>query len=251
MKCIAAAWIALFTATMAAAGTLSLSPAVINLRGEPGESTTQRLVLTNATNVAVSFELAAQDVVVRAGKRELVPAGEIAGSIAATAVFSQKSVTVKPGQSAAVDVTMTLTPNAASRGVVALFRGTTRILNGRVPMVPSLGTLLTFAESDDARMDIAPLAVTPPTASRNLTVAAHCVNSGSEPLVVKGVAAIIDARGTLVGRIDLPPRRMFPTETATLHGEYAGDLPRGHYRLLLTCDLGGRTITKSAEVDVR
>src|SRR5215470_9389156 len=108
MKLIAANCIALFTATIATAGTLSLSPAVVNLLGEPGESTTQRLVLLNATAVPVSFDLAAEDVVVRGGKRVFVPAGEITGSIAATAVFSRKSVTVKPGESAAVDVTMTL-----------------------------------------------------------------------------------------------------------------------------------------------
>lgn len=238
-------------ATAASAGTLSLSPAVVNLRGEAGQSTTQRLTLTNATNVPVSFDLAAEDIVVKNGKRLFVPAGEIPGSIAATAVFSRPSVTVKPGEAASVDVTVTLTPNATSRGVVALFHGTTRLMNGRVPMTPSLGTLLTFSISDDARVDIAPLVVTPPSASRNLTVAAHCVNSGSEPLLVRGVAAIVDARGTLVGRVDLQPKRMFPSETASLNGEYAGDLARGRYRVLVTCDLGGKSVTKSAEVEVR
>jgi len=251
VKHLLTTFIAFFVATIATAGSLSLSPAVVNLRGEPGQSTTQRLFLTNATPTPVSFDLLAEDIVVTNGKRRFVPAGEIAGSIAATAVFSRKSVTVKPGSSEAVNVTVTLTPNTTSRGVLALFHGTTRVMNGRVPMMPSLGTLLTFAISDDERVDIAPLVVTPPTTTRNLAVAAHCVNSGSEPLVVKGVAAIIDARGVLVGRIDLQPRRMFPSETASLDGEYAGDIVRGHYRVIVTCDLGTKSVTKSAEVDVR
>src|SRR5436305_1872974 len=100
-------------------GALSVTPAVIMLRGEPGQSTTQRMLLTNGTSRPFSFELVAQDVVVRSGKRLLVPAGEAPGSIAATAVFSKRSVTVKPGQTAAVDVTVTITTRTTVRAITA------------------------------------------------------------------------------------------------------------------------------------
>ena len=241
----------LLFASTAHAATLSLSPAVINLKGTFGQSTTQRLTMTNATTDAMSFDLAAEDVVVGNGKRLFVPAGEIAGSIAATAVFSRQRVAVRPGESASVDVTLTVPQNAAPRGVVALFRGTTKILNRGVLMTPSLGTLITFAMSDDVDVNASPLALTPPSASRNLTIADRVVNSGSEPLVVRAVAAIVDARGAMVGRIDLRPHRLFPREAANIEGAYAGDVAPGHYRVLLTCDLGGKTITRSAELDVR
>src|ERR1051326_21677 len=69
------------TAAYAKGGSLSVSPAVIMLRGEAGQSTTQRMLLTNGTSRPFSFELIAKDVVVRNGKRFLVPAGETEGSI--------------------------------------------------------------------------------------------------------------------------------------------------------------------------
>src|SRR5579859_7154673 len=76
--------------------TLSLTPAVVMARGSFGQSLTQTLTLTNETNVPFNFVMVAQDVTVKDGKRVFVPAGETKNSIAATAVFSQASGTVKP-----------------------------------------------------------------------------------------------------------------------------------------------------------
>ena len=106
--------IALFLAFGAFAGddgALSLSPAVVMLRGEHGQSTTQVLTLRNGTSRAFSFELVAQDVIAPEGTRTLVDAGTIPGSIAETAVFSPRRVDVPPGQSVTVRVTVTLPPD--------------------------------------------------------------------------------------------------------------------------------------------
>jgi len=231
-------------------GTLSVTPAVVTLRGNKGQSTKQRLVLVNNTSRDFAFDLVAQDVVVRDGKRTFVGAGEIAGSIAATAVFSQKSVLAHPGETVAIDVTVTLPEQAQHRGVVAIFKGTTKVMNGTVPMYASIGTLLTFATSDSVSLDAAPLEVAPQTATKNLSIKQVCSNNGSEPLVARGAAAIVDKDGALVGRIALEPRRLFPTEKTTISGEYAGELPAGRYRVLLSFDLGAETVTRSAEVIV-
>jgi hypothetical protein len=243
----------LSTATLYAAteGTLSVAPAVVMLHGTKGQSTKQRLQLLNNTSRDFAFDMVAQDVVVRDGKRLFVPAGEIAGSIAATAVFSQKSVVVHPGETAAVDVTVTLPPAAAHRGVVALFKGTTRVMNGTVPMTASIGTLMTFTLSDDVAFDAAPLQVVPPTSTKNLSIRETVSNSGPEPLLARGAAAILDRQGALVGRIALEPRRLFPSEQAVVTGEYAGELPAGRYRVLLTFDLGGQSVTREADLEVR
>ena len=71
--------------------------------------------------------MVAEDVVVQDGKRGFVPAGETAGGIAATAVFTQKQVVVKPGQSASVGVTFTVPPETPLRAAIALFRGLTKV----------------------------------------------------------------------------------------------------------------------------
>lgn len=240
-----------FGASAAEDGALSLSPAVVMLRGDHGQSTTQTLTFTNGTSRAFEFDLVAQDVVIRDGKRVFVDAGAVAGSIAATAVFSQKRVAVAPGQTVAVSLTVTLPPATAQRAIVALFRGTNRVLSGNVPMSASLGTLLTFTASDDLALTAAPLDVRPQSAAANLAFSQACTNSGREPFVAKGVMAVLDERGALVGKSALAPHRLMPGESASLGGEYAGELAPGRYRVSVTYDYDGRSVSRSAEVDIR
>lgn len=232
-------------------GMLSVSPAVIMLAGEAGQSTTQTLTLTNSTDRAFSFDLEANDVVVRNGKRAFASAGELAGSIAATAVFTPRHVSVAPGSAQRVSVTVTIPRDSTTRGVVAVFRGTDRVMNGRMPMTASLGCLMTFRISNEVELDATALRVTPQSSSTNLRVSEDCVNRGKEPLVAKGMLAIVDTAGTLVGKSPLQSHRLMPGESAEISGEYGGDLRSGHYRVLVTYDYEGRTLTRVAEVDVQ
>lgn len=240
-----------FAASAGEDGTLSLNPAVVMLRGDHGQSTTQTLRLVNGTSRAFSFDLVAEDAIVRDGRRQYVEAGVTPGSIAATAVFSQNHVEVPPGEAVSVDITVTLPPDTKQRAVRALFRGTNRIMSGNVPMLASLGALLTFSVTGDVAMSAEPLELREQTASANLGATHSCTNSGREPLVAKGVLAIVDARGALVGRSTLQPHRLLPGESANLGGEYAGELDPGKYRVLVTYDFEGQTLTRSAEVEVR
>lgn len=239
------------TALASEDGTLSLSPAVVMLRGNFGQSTTQTLTLRNGTSRAFSFDLVARDVVVRNGKRAFAEAGSIPGSIAATAVFTPKQVNVPPGATVVVTVTVTLLPNTPQRAIVALFRGTNTVMSGHVPMTASLGTLLTFNASDDVQMSVSPLAVRAQNAVANLGVSSSCTNTGREPLVAKGVMAVLDARGSLVGRSELRPQRLMPRESTQIAGEYGGELAPGHYRVLVTYEFEGRSESRSAEVEIR
>jgi hypothetical protein len=232
-------------------GALSLSPAVVMLQGDHGQSTTQTLTLTNNTSRAFSFDLVAQDVVTTNGKRSFVEAGSIPGSIAATAVFSQKHVDVAPGQTVAATVTVTLPPDTAQRAVVALFRGTNKIMSGNVPMIASLGSLLTFSVTDSVEMAAAPLTVRPQSATENLGVTQTCRNAGAEPFVANGVMAVVNAQGALVGKSTLQPHRLLPGETANLGTQFAGELDPGKYRVFVTYDYEGHTLTQSAEVEIR
>lgn len=239
------------TAFAAEDGTLSLSPAVVMLRGDFGQSTTQILTLTNTTSRTFSFDLVAHDVVAKDGTRTFVEAGSIPGSIAATAVFSQKHVEIPPRETVRVSMTVTLPPSTSQRAIVAMFRGTNRVMSGSTPMVASLGSLLTFQVSDSIELAAAPLAVRPQSATANLGVTQACSNKGSEPLVAKGVLAVVNERGALVGKSTLEPKRLLPGESAEIAGEYGGELDPGKYRVFVTYDYEGRTLTQSAEVEVR
>jgi len=260
---IALAFLAAFTQGGAAAasaagpsresgdGTLSLSPAVITLRGEAGQSTTQTLTLRNQTSRTMSFDVVAEDVIVRNGARAFVEAGKIPGSIAATAVFSERHVKVASGNSATVTATFTIPPNAGSRAVVAMFRGTDKIKNGNATSTASLGSLLTFALSDNTALATGALQVEPQSATTNLAIAQTCTNSGSEPLVAKGMLAVIGADGRIAGKAALAPRRLLPGERASLGAQYGAELSPGRYRVLVTYDYEGRSSTQSAEVTIQ
>ena len=237
----------LTAAAHASDGTVALSPAVIMLRGEAGQSTTQTLLLRNGTSQTLSFDVVAQDVVVRDGKRVFTDAGQIPASIAATGVFSRRKIKVPPGQSVPVTATFTIPPNASTRAVLTLFRGSDKIRNATY----SLGSLLTFTLSDRAALSADPLQVQPQSATANLAVAQTCINSGSEPLVARGMLAVIGADGRLAGKATLDPRRLLPGERAELGAQYAADLQPGRYRVLVTYDYEGGALTQSAEVTIQ
>jgi hypothetical protein len=236
----------------APAQSITLSPAVVPLGGRLGQSARHTLTLANTTSMALSFQLEAQDVVVRGGRRVFVRAGEMPQSIAATAVFSARRLDVPPGQSRPVDVTLTLPPAAAHRAVVVLFRGVTRIAAGdKGAATVSLGTLFTFSLSDAVAVAASDVAVRPQSASSNLGFEQTFVNSGSEPVVLKGVTAIVNGSGVLVGKVPAAPRRLLPGERAFLRADYAGELPSGRYRAVTTYEFEGRSGTRSAEFTVR
>lgn len=232
-------------------GSVTLSPAVITLRGTFGQSTTQRLTLTNGASRALTFDLVAQDVVVKEGRRTFVPAGEIDGSIAATAVFSRTRVTVASGTAESVDVTFTIPAGSRCRAVAAIFRGTDKVMNGKVPMTASLGTLMTFSLTENAVVDAGPIVVGAQTKSANASLQQTCVNSGSEPVMLKGVAAVLDSAGALVGKIAIRPQRLLPAERAQIRADYPGELAPGRYRLLVTYSVEGKPFTSAADLDVR
>lgn len=243
--------VSLLAAGSLPAQTISLSPAVVQLTGTLGQSSTQILTLTNGLSTPMAFDLIAQDVVVRDGARVFLEAGAEADSIAATAVFSPPSIVVPAGASQSVTATFTARPPAAHRAVVALFRGRTRIANGQTGTIGSLGALLTFTLSDEIQIAAAELLVQLPTATTLLSFADTLTNTGDEPAVAKGVAAILDGRGRLVGRAEFEGHRLLPREVAVMRAEYPGELIAGRYRTVATFEYEGRVLTKSAEFVVQ
>lgn len=239
-----------FSTALAAADSVSLSPAVVPLRGSFGQSTTQTVTLTNGTSLELSFDLEAKDVFTRDGKRYFSAAGERPNSIAATAVFSTKSVTVPPRQSASVVVTLTLPFTTEQRAVVVLFKGTTKIENGKTSATASLGTLLTFTLSNAISLLASDLTAQLQSATSNAAFEVSFTNDGTEPVVSKGVAVILDASGTIVGKAPFEPRRLLPGERVTVRTEYPGELPAGRYRVLSTFDYEGKALTRTSELVV-
>jgi hypothetical protein len=93
--------------------------------------------------------------------------------------------------------------------------------------------------------------VSPQSAASNLRFEQTFVNSGSEPLVLRGMTVILDAAGAMVGKVPAAPHRLLPGERASLRSEYPGELARGRYRAVATYEFEGRALTRGAEFTVR
>lgn len=236
-----------------AAPTVSLSPAVVEARGKVGQTLSETLTLTNQTAGEFAFDMVAQDVIVRDGKRVFVPAGQLPNSIAQTAVFSQSSGIAKPYASASVDVRLTIPPETAIRAVVVIFKGSAipPKEKGAVGMVASLGTLITFTLSDDARIVADDVRITPQTEASNLAIVDRLKNSGTEPAVVSGVAALLDRSGKLAGKVPFEGQRLLPGEQLDFKAEYPSELQPGTYRVLCTFAYEGKQFTNAGTFDVR
>jgi hypothetical protein len=241
IACALALGCALGAATVRAQ-SLVLRPAAVPLKGQVGQSVTQVLTLNNESDQPLEFDVVAQDVVVRDGKRVFVEAGKLAGSIAATAVIEPHRVRVAPHSSSSATVIFTVPEGVRHRAAIALFKGTTAVQAGQRKAFLSLGTLFTFAVSDNVSVK-GELRATPPTAKENASLAGVLANDGSEPVVATGVAVLVDEAGRMVGKSAFEPKRLLPGESAMLRAEYPGELEPGSYRAIGTFDIAGRPLT--------
>jgi hypothetical protein len=224
------------------AQSIILRPAAVPLKGQVGQSVTQTLTLQNDSDIALEFDLQAQDVVVRDGRRVFVEAGKVEGSIAATAVMQPTHVRVEPRSSATATVMFTLPRGMRHRAVVALFKGTTPVASANRRAFMSIGTLFTFSVGGTVSVK-GKLDATPPGQRAGAAFISTLVNDGTEPVVPTGMVILTDANGRIVGRSDFTPRRLLPGETVPLVAEYPGDLESGTYRAIATFDVDGRPYT--------
>jgi hypothetical protein len=228
--------------------TVSLSPAVVMARGSFGQGLTQTLTLSNQTDADFTFEMVAQDVVIKDGTRVFVPAGETEHSIAASAVFSQKTIVIKAFTTGSVDVRLTIPAETKIRAVVAMFRGTNILPTSAkaLGMTASLGALLTFNLTNNVQLEPDPAVVKPPGETSNLVVSQWITNTGTEPVVPEGMAAVLNSSGGLIGKSPFAPQRLLPGERLEFVAEYPEQLPAGAYRVLCSFQFEGKTLTKDA-----
>ena len=233
------------------APSLTISPGVIMVEAQPGQGTTQNVSISNLTPVEFRFDLEAMDVAVRDGKRVFVPAGEMPGSIARTAVFSPSSVTVPPGGSATVQVTVTIPENPTMRAIVAVFRSNTKVQsrNG-FAMTASLGALMTFTLSKTLQIESSALHFDGASPGNNLVVSEWVTNTGNEPVIPKGVVAILNSTGKLVGKAPVESMRLLPGERLQFKAEYPSTLQSGKYRALMTLEHDGTVLTTSSAFEI-
>jgi hypothetical protein len=233
------------------AGSLALSPAIIMIRCKPGQSTTQTLTIANETSTEARFDLTIEDVVVRDGKRSMVAAGQIPSGMAATAVVAPQTVVVKPGETASVQVTLTVPPATEQRAVVTFFRAVLAAPSkGAVGLGASLGTLITFNLSGDYQVEVGPIEASLQTPSANMILSEELRNRGSEPVIPKGVIVILNAAGRRVAKAAFNEQRLLPGERVTFAATNPAQLPPGHYRTLSSFEFEHKILTSAGEFTI-
>lgn len=232
--------------------SIALSPAVVMARGNFGQTLSQTLTLSNNTGVDLGFELLAEDLVIKDGKRVYVPAGELPDSISASAVFSRKQVLIKAHSAASVDVRLTIPATTDIRAVVAIFHGTDVLStsSSAVGMTASLSTLITFNVSENVKLDPEPARLTPASENANMSISQWLANAGSEPVLPEGTAAVLNEKGSLVARASFAQQRLLPGERQQFVAEFADQLPSGSYRALCSFQFEGKTQTSTMEFKI-
>jgi hypothetical protein len=232
----------------ASSPSVSLAPAVLVIHSKFGQAVTETVTMTNGTAHVLNFDMDAQDVIVKNGKRVFVPAGQLPNSIAASAVFSRRSGTVQPGSEESVQVILTVPAATSIRACIVSFHSKhVAMARNAVSLSASLGSLMTFVLTDAIVVEPGAVRVRAATASANLKVVESLKNTGAEPVVPTGVVAFVDAGGALAAKIPFDAQRLLPGEDLEFSATYAGRLKPGLYRVLCSFEFEGKTLTTTGE----
>ncbi|HEX6880250.1 MAG TPA: hypothetical protein VF135_07790 [Terriglobales bacterium] len=233
-----------------AQSTITVSPGGISMRGTAGGTATQNFTVSNGLPSTYRFEVEVMDVVVTNGQRNLVPAGVTAGSAAALAVVPPEPLFLAPGAHGVVPVTFVIPKQTDIRAVAVFFRG--RPAAGTKSNIHlNLGAVVDFSLSDQTQLDGKDLLVALQTPTTNLRISEELANVGREPFIARGVAAILEEPGKLVGKMNFDQKRMLPSERNTLHAEYPGTLRPGKYRIVCSFEYAGKTMTRTTSVSIQ
>jgi hypothetical protein len=235
-------------ATALGQSTITVSPGGLSLKGTAGGTMTQRFTVANGTSSFYKFDIEVVDVIVQNGERKFIAAGRLPGSIAALAVAPPEPVFLNPGKDASVFVTFVVPRETNIRAVAVFFRGQPAAGEKASNIRLNLGAVIDFSMSDQIQLESKQLTIEPQTVSSNLKITEELANVGNEPVIAKGVAAILDQPGKLVGKTSFTQKRLLPSEHNSLSAEYAGSLRPGRYRIVCSFEYGGRTMTRTAEL---
>jgi hypothetical protein len=211
--------------------SISLSPAVVMVKGKPGQTFSQEITIWNNTPIDLAFTMQAVDVMVKNGKRVFLPGEDVNGGIARNAVFSSSNMIATAGSFASTRVTVTIPAVPSSRAIACIFLGKT-ILQTRdsVALTGSLGALVTFTLADDFRVESQPLEVNTDLELKSISFHQVLTNSGTDPIVPKGVIAVLNQSGSMVTRLPVTSQRLLPGETVEFSAEHSGLFKAGTYR---------------------
>ena len=88
------------------------------------------------------------------------------------------------------------------------------------------------------------------TPSANVILSEELRNSGSEPVMPKGVIVILNASGKRVAKAPFGPQRLLPGERLIFAATNPAQLAPGRYRTLSSFEFEGKVLTSAGEFTI-
>jgi hypothetical protein len=104
--------------------------------------------------------------------------------------------------------------------------------------------------SDDYSVEAGPLEVSLQTPSANVTLSQELRNQGTEPVVPKGVVAILNASGKRVAKATYVSHRLLPGERLAFSATNPAQLAPGRYRTVSSFEFEGKVLTSAGEFTI-
>jgi hypothetical protein len=98
--------------------------------------------------------------------------------------------------------------------------------------------LLRAENTEDYKVELSDVKVTPPTDTRGFSVDFSLLNAGNTHLFPVARVAVLDSNRKLAAKAESVEKRYLPGQKNSMHVEWAGTLPAGNYTAVLTVAYG-------------
>ena len=98
--------------------------------------------------------------------------------------------------------------------------------------------LLRAENTEEYKIELSDVKVTPPAEARGLSVDFDLLNASNTHVFPVARVAVLDSGRKLVAKAESPEKRFLPGQKSSMHVEWAGKLPAGSYTALLTVAYG-------------
>jgi len=98
--------------------------------------------------------------------------------------------------------------------------------------------LLTAENTEDFKIELSNVKLTPPTATQGLELNVDLMNSGNAHVFPRLRLAVLDLQKKLVAKAESQEKRYLPGQKDAMHVSWAGTLPAGNYVAVLSIPFG-------------
>ena len=222
-----------------------VSPASVEVKVKRGSTYTQIYTLFNNTSERLSFSCSVIDYWYdEQNKRLTGRPGTLPRSASPWVHFSPSELIVEPHSSAVVKATITV-PLAVAGGyyTMPVFEALPVESNSKTAgsaATASIGVrfrglvMLATEDASEYNVEITGGKVSPPTVSAPLEMDVNVGNRGTVHARVRGVFAVLDAKGALAGRGNIEAQKILPGQRYLMRVPWAGELPPGKYTAIVT-----------------